>query len=110
MYVCVLFIGKILKLKGEYGKAYMTFLEVQKLEPEMMSVQTELTSLKEKISKESKKEKNLYAKMLGINKGANKVPKTVKIEDKSKIAKGILWTLLGASAAVVGILVHRFVS
>lgn len=89
----------------------MTFLEVQKLEPEMKSVQVELTSLKEKISKESKKEKNLYAKMLGIDKGANKVSKNVKIEDKSKIAKGILWTLLGASAAVVGsILIHRFVS
>lgn len=103
------FTGKILKIKGEYGKAYMAFLEAQKLEPELKSVQIELMSLKEKMSKQSEKEKHLYAKMLGINKNADK-SKTVKVEDKSKIAKGILWTLLGASAAVVGILVHRFAS
>jgi len=104
------FTGKILKIKGEYGKAYMVFLKAQKLEPESKSVQIELMSLKEKMSKESEKEKHLYAKMLGINKNTDKPSKTVKVEDKSKIAKGILWTLLGASAAVVGILVHRFAS
>lgn len=106
-----MFTGKILKIKGEYAKAYITFLEVQKLEPEMKSVQIELIGLKEKISKESKKEKNLYAKMLGIDKDPDKLSRTVKVkENKSKIAKGLLWTLLGASAAVVGILVHRFAS
>lgn len=108
--IYILFTGRILKIKGEYGKAYGTFLEVQKLEPEMKSVQIELMGLKEKISKESEKEKHLYAKMLGINQDPDKQPKNVKIENKSKIAKGLLWTLLGASAAVIGILVHRFAS
>lgn len=105
-----MFAGKILKIKGEYGKAYVTFLEAQKLEPEMKSIQVELMNLKGKMSKENEKEKHLYAKMLGINKEADKLSKSVKVEDKSKIAKGILWTLLGASATIVGILVHRFAS
>ncbi|XP_028048980.1 peptidyl-prolyl cis-trans isomerase FKBP8-like isoform X2 [Monomorium pharaonis] len=101
--------GKILKIKGEYSKAYLTFVEAQKLEPNMKLLQAELISLKEKVLKQNRKEKHLYAKMLGVN--TNKSSKDVKVEDKRKIAKGILWTLLGASAAVVGgILVHRFIS
>jgi len=107
-----LFIGRILKSKGEFGKAYLTFLEAQKLDPDMKSIQVELISLKEKISKESEKEKHLYAKMLGIIKDGDKPSKNVKVEDKSKITKGILWTaVFGASAAVaVGILIHKFAS
>ncbi|KYN04145.1 Peptidyl-prolyl cis-trans isomerase FKBP8 [Cyphomyrmex costatus] len=102
--------GRILKAKGEYAKAYIAFLEVQKIDPDMKSLQTELITLKEKISKETEKEKYLYAKMLGINKEADKPSKNVKGEERSKIAKGILWTAIGASAAIIGILVHRFVS
>ncbi|XP_011698872.1 PREDICTED: peptidyl-prolyl cis-trans isomerase FKBP8-like isoform X2 [Wasmannia auropunctata] len=104
--------GKIFKIENEYGKAYATFLEVQKLDPNLKSVQAELMSLKEKISKQSKQEKNLYAKMLGIGteKDAKHPSKNTKVKNNSKIAKGILWTLLGASAAVVGILIHRFAS
>lgn len=105
----ILFTGKILKIKGEYSNAYLYFHDALKVEPEMKALQIELTGLKEKISEECEREKYLYAKMLGIKK--DKLSKNVKIEDKRhKIAKGILWTLLGASAAVVGILVHRFVS
>ncbi|KYQ48696.1 Peptidyl-prolyl cis-trans isomerase FKBP8 [Trachymyrmex zeteki] len=102
--------GRILKAKGELGKAYMIFLEVQKTDPDMKSLQTELMILKERISKQTEKEKYLYAKMLGINKETDKSSKNIKVEEKSKIAKGILWTVIGASAAVIGILVHRFVS
>ncbi|XP_039309893.1 peptidyl-prolyl cis-trans isomerase FKBP8 isoform X2 [Solenopsis invicta] len=103
--------GKILKIKGEYAKAYMAFVEANKLEPDIKSIRAELISLKGKISKENKKEKYLYARMLGVNKDTDKLSNNTNIEDKRKIAKGILWTLLGASAAVIGgILVHRFVS
>jgi len=78
----------------------------------MKSIQAELINLKERISKESKKEKHLYAKMLGIIKDGDKPSKIVKVEDKSKIAKGILWTtvLLGATVAAVGIVIHKFAS
>lgn len=100
--------GKIYKAKGQLGKAYVTLLEAQRIDPELKSIKIELLNLKEKIAKETEKEKQLYAKMLGIQKEDDK--KDVKIENKSKIAKGILWTLIGASAAVVGILVHRFTS
>lgn len=110
LHISVLFIGRILKAKGELGKAYMIFLEVQKTDPDMKSLQTELMILKERISKQTEKEKYLYAKMLGINKETDKSSKNIKVEEKSKIAKGILWTVIGASAAVIGILVHRFVS
>ncbi|TGZ48284.1 Peptidylprolyl isomerase [Temnothorax longispinosus] len=102
--------GKIFKIQGHYGKAYLTFLEALKINPELWSVKLELASLKEKMAKQNEKEKSLYAKMLGINKESDKPSKDVKVEDKSKIAKGILWTLLGASAVVVGMLVHRFAS
>ncbi|KAG5334745.1 FKBP8 isomerase, partial [Acromyrmex charruanus] len=102
--------GRILKAKGNYGKAYLAFLEVQKIDPDIKSLQTELMTLKEIILKQTEKEKHLYAKMLGINKETDKSPKNIKIEEKSKLAKGILWTAIGASAAVIGILVHRFVS
>jgi len=113
IYTYLSFIGRILKSKGEFGKAYVTFLEAQKLDPDMKSIQVELINLKERISKESEKEKHLYAKMLGIIKdGDDKPSKIVKIEDKNKIAKGILWTavLLGATAAAVGIVIHKFAS
>ncbi|XP_018372055.1 PREDICTED: peptidyl-prolyl cis-trans isomerase FKBP8-like isoform X2 [Trachymyrmex cornetzi] len=102
--------GRILKAKGNYGKAYMAFLEVQKIDPDVKSLQTELMTLKEIILKQTEKEKHLYAKMLGINKETDKSSKNIKVEEKSKLAKGILWTAIGASAAVIGILVHRFVS
>ncbi|KAL0100837.1 hypothetical protein PUN28_019311 [Cardiocondyla obscurior] len=104
--------GKILKIKGEFAKAYLTFLELQKVEPNMKSVQTELTNLKGKVSKESEKERFLYAKMLGIaTDDANNPSKITKTKNRSKVAKGILWTCaVGASAAVVGILLHRFTS
>ncbi|XP_012064601.1 PREDICTED: peptidyl-prolyl cis-trans isomerase FKBP8 [Atta cephalotes] len=102
--------GRILKAKGNYGKAYMAFLEVQKIDPDIKSLQTELMTLKEIILKQTEKEKHLYAKMLGINKETDKSSKNIKVEEKSKLAKGILWTAIGASAAVIGILVHRFVS
>ncbi|XP_077257186.1 peptidyl-prolyl cis-trans isomerase FKBP8 isoform X1 [Temnothorax americanus] len=102
--------GKIFKIQGHYGKAYLTFLEALKINPELWSAKLELASLKEKMAKQNEKEKSLYAKMLGINKESDKPSKDVKVEDKSKIAKGILWTLLGASAVVVGMLVHRFAS
>jgi len=108
------FIGRILKSKGEFEKAYITFLEAQKLDPDMKSIQVELINLKERISKESEKEKHLYAKMLGIIKDGNKPSKiqSVKVEDKSKINKGILWTavLVGATVAAISIGVHKFVS
>ncbi|XP_011870270.1 PREDICTED: peptidyl-prolyl cis-trans isomerase FKBP8 isoform X2 [Vollenhovia emeryi] len=106
--------GKILKLKGEYGKAYMVLLEAQKVEPESKWIHMELMSLKGKITKQYEKERLFYAKMLGIgNNGVSKDVKDVKeckVRNKSNIAKGILWTLVGASAAIVGIFVHRFAS
>lgn len=84
-------------------------MEVQKLEPSMISLQSELVYLEDKIAKEQESEKILYAKMLG--RGKHSKSKKVKIESKYKIAKGILWTLVGgASAAIVGIFIHRFVS
>lgn len=101
--------GQILKQKGEYAKAHAVFLEVQKLEPSMISLQSELVYLEDKIAKEQESEKMLYAKMLGRVKQSKS--KRVKFESKYKIAKGILWTLVGgASAAIVGIFIHRFVS
>ncbi|XP_012221101.1 peptidyl-prolyl cis-trans isomerase FKBP8 isoform X2 [Linepithema humile] len=101
--------GQILKQKGEYAKAHAIFLEVQKLEPSMTSLQSELVYLEDKIAKEQESEKMLYAKMLGrVN---NSKSKKIKVENKYKIAKGILWTLVGGtSTALVGILIHKFVS
>ncbi|KAG5333617.1 FKBP8 isomerase, partial [Acromyrmex heyeri] len=47
--------GRILKAKGNYGKAYMAFLEVQKIDPDIKSLQTELMTLKEIILKQTEK-------------------------------------------------------
>ncbi|KYN50463.1 PREDICTED: peptidyl-prolyl cis-trans isomerase FKBP8-like [Trachymyrmex cornetzi] len=43
--------GRILKAKGNYGKAYSTFLEVEKIDPDMKSLLTELMTVKEIIFK-----------------------------------------------------------
>lgn len=109
MYIIISFAGQILKQKGEYAKAHAIFLEVQKLEPSMISLQSELAYLEDKIAKEQESEKILYAKMLGRVK--HNKSKKVKIESKYKIAKGVLWTFVGGtSVAIIGILIHRFVS
>jgi len=103
--------AKIFKLRKEHSKAYMAFRNIQKLHPESKSLNAELMGLKNRISRESEKEKHLYRKMLGIGEwDVDEPSKDVTAEDKSKITKGLLWTLIGASAAVVGILVHRFVT
>ena len=104
-------IGTILRLKGEYAKAYAIFTEMQKLNPELKICATELLTLKDKIAKDAKKEKHLYRKMLGVEDTKNS--KDVKVEDQNKntFTKKVLWTLIGAaSAAVVSIFIHKFTS
>lgn len=108
--VCI--IGTILRLKGEYAKAYAIFTEMQKLNPDMKICSTELMILKDKIAKDAKKEKYLYRKMLGVTEDKNS-SKDVKADDQSKktFAKGVLLTLVGAaSAVVISIFIHRFTS
>ncbi|XP_029172556.1 peptidyl-prolyl cis-trans isomerase FKBP8 [Nylanderia fulva] len=100
--------GTILRLKGEYAKAYAIFTEMQKLNPEMKICATELLTLKDKIAKDAKKEKHLYRKMLGVE---DINSKDVKIydENKRKFAKRVFWTLIGAaSVATISIFIHRF--
>ncbi|XP_050462479.1 peptidyl-prolyl cis-trans isomerase FKBP8 [Cataglyphis hispanica] len=104
--------GTILRLKGEYAKAYAIFTEMQKLNPDMKICNTELMILKDKIAKDAKKEKYLYRKMLGVTEDKN-LSKDVKADDQSKkkFAKGVLLTLVGAaSAVVISIFIHRFTS
>jgi len=104
-------VGTILRLKGEYAKAYAIFTEMQRLNPEMKICTTELITLKDKLSKDAKKEKHLYRKMLGVVEDTKNSSKNVKADDKKKFTKGILWTLVGAaSVAAVSIFVHRFIS
>ncbi|XP_029669273.1 peptidyl-prolyl cis-trans isomerase FKBP8-like isoform X2 [Formica exsecta] len=105
--------GTILRLKGEYAKAYAIFTEMQKLNPDMKICNTELMTLKDKIAKDAKKEKYLYRKMLGVTEDIKNLSKDVKADDKSKkkFAKGVLWTLAGAaSAVVISVFIHRFTS
>ncbi|KMQ91381.1 peptidyl-prolyl cis-trans isomerase fkbp8-like protein [Lasius niger] len=104
--------GTILRLKGEYAKAYAIFTEMQKLNPDMKIFTTELITLKDKITKNAEKEKQLYRKMLGVVQDKNS-SKDGKADDKSKreFAKGVLWTLIGAaSVAAISIFIHRFTS
>lgn len=110
IYMCIT--GKIFKIyKRDYRKAYLYFQDALKVEPEeMKTLQIELTELEAKIMEQHEKERLLYAKMLGVNRDKFKDVEIKIVEEKRKIRKGILWTLLGASAAIVGILVHRFVS
>lgn len=106
-------IGTILRLKGEYTKAYAIFTEMQKLNPDMKICNTELMILKDKIAKDAKKEKYLYRKMLGVTEDIKNSSKDVKADDQSKkkFAKGVLLTLVGAaSAVVISIFIHRFTS
>ncbi|XP_019883032.2 peptidyl-prolyl cis-trans isomerase FKBP8 isoform X1 [Camponotus floridanus] len=103
--------GTILRLKGEYAKAYAIFTEMQRLNPEMKICTTELITLKDKLSKDAKKEKHLYRKMLGVVEDTKNSSKNVKPDDKKKFTKGIFWTLVGAaSVAAVSIFVHKFIS
>lgn len=103
--------GTILRLKGEYAKAYAIFTEMQRLNPEMKICTTELITLKDKISKDAKKEKHLYRKMLGVVEDTKNSSKNVKADNKTKITKGVLWTLVGAASVVaVSIFIHKFTS
>lgn len=104
-------VGTILRLKGEYAKAYAIFTEMQRLNPEMKICTTELITLKDKISKDAKKEKHLYRKMLGVVEDTKNSSKNVKADNKTKITKGVLWTLVGAASVVaVSIFIHKFTS
>ncbi|XP_031831765.1 peptidyl-prolyl cis-trans isomerase FKBP8 [Nomia melanderi] len=102
--------GKILHYKGENTLAYQTLLQAAKLEPETKAIQVELTVLKEKIAKEAQHEKNLYRKMFGTHK--NNIPlKNTKKESTTKAVSNITWSLIGgATAAIAGFLLYRFVS
>ncbi|XP_076764044.1 peptidyl-prolyl cis-trans isomerase FKBP8 [Xylocopa sonorina] len=103
--------GKILHYKGEHGLAYQTLLQAAKLEPETKAIQTELAILKEKNAKDAQHEKNLYRKMLGAHKN-NIHSKNIKNEHKSKnSSKLVTWSLIGgATAAILGVALYRFVS
>ena len=102
--------GKILHNKGEHAAAYQVLLQAAKLEPETKAIQMELAILKEKNAKDAQHEKNLYRKMLGTHK-SNNIPKSTKKENKTKTTSKLTWSIIGgASAALVGLLLYRFVS
>ncbi|CAK9833284.1 Peptidyl-prolyl cis-trans isomerase FKBP8 [Anthophora retusa] len=100
--------GKILIQKGEHSLAYQTLLQASKLEPETKAIQMELAMLKEKNAKDAQHERNLYRKMLGTHKN-NTPPKTSKKENNS--SSKLTWRLIGgASAAIVAVVLYRFIS
>ncbi|KOC65132.1 Peptidyl-prolyl cis-trans isomerase FKBP8 [Habropoda laboriosa] len=102
--------GKILHYKGEHALAYQTLLQAAKLEPETKAIQMELAILKEKNAKDAQHEKNLYRKMLGTHKN-NISPKNSKKENKNNSPSKLTLSLIGgATAALVGIVLYRFVS
>lgn len=110
IFVHIPFTGKILHFKGEHAQAYATMLQAAKLEPESKVIQQELIVLKEKNAKDAQHEKNLYRKMLGVNKNFNNSSKKME-KGKSKVTGKIFWGLIGgASAAIVGMLVFRLAS
>ncbi|XP_026666563.1 peptidyl-prolyl cis-trans isomerase FKBP8 isoform X2 [Ceratina calcarata] len=103
--------GKILHYKGEHGLAYQTLLQASKLEPDTKAIQSELAILKEKNAKDAQHEKHLYRKMLGTHKSDNTLPKNRNKEIKSKSTSKLTWSLIGgATAAILGVVLYRFVS
>lgn len=103
--------GKILHYKGEHALAYQTLLQASKLEPETKAIQAELAILKEKNAKDAQHEKHLYRKMLGTHKNDNASHKNASKEIKSKTTSKLTWSLIGgATAAVLGVVLYRFVS
>ncbi|XP_043784436.1 peptidyl-prolyl cis-trans isomerase FKBP8-like isoform X1 [Apis laboriosa] len=103
--------GKILHYKGEHALAYQTLLQAAKLEPETKAIQMELAILKEKNAKDAQHEKNLYRKMLGAHKNNNTSLKNLKKGNKNKNSSKFTWSLIGgATAAVLSVLLYRFIS
>ncbi|KZC14950.1 PREDICTED: peptidyl-prolyl cis-trans isomerase FKBP8 [Dufourea novaeangliae] len=103
--------GKILHYKGEHALAYQTLLQAAKLEPETKTIQAELAILKEKNAKDAQYEKNLYRKMFGTRKSNNVPLKSTKKENKNMAISNVTWSLIGgATAAIAGFLLYRFVS
>lgn len=97
--------------KGEHALAYQTLLQAAKLEPETKAIQMELAILKEKNAKDAQHEKNLYRKMLGAHKNNNTSLKNLKKGNKNKNSSKFTWSLIGgATAAVLSVLLYRFIS
>jgi len=101
--------------KRQHVEAYDTYVKLKKWFPQLKNTQDELSSLAEIIMKDSKEEKNLYRKMLGMKQNGNSshasITKNEVEMDKIKngTSKKILFLIGGTSAVIFSIFIHKFI-
>lgn len=87
-------------------QAYITLLQAAKLKPDLSDIKNELIILKVKLAKSAQSEKKMYRKMFAEYESNGKLPK----EDKNRISRSILWSIVGASVVIMSIFVYRLTS
>jgi hypothetical protein len=101
--------------KRQHVEAYDTYIQLKKWFPQLKSTQDELSSLAEIIMKDSKEEKNLYRKMLGMKQSDNSSHESITKNEvkmdkiKNGTSKKILFLIGGTSAVIFGIFIHKFI-